>query len=149
MISSILFVCTGNICRSPTAEGVFRHYYPNLILDSAGINDYHAGDAPDPRALKHAKKRGYDLSDLRAREIIKADFEIFDLIYAMDESHVGELEYLCPNEHFHKVKLMLHDLGHPNLTEVPDPYYGSSADFERVLDSVEWAAEKWRNRGLS
>jgi protein-tyrosine phosphatase len=142
---SILFVCTGNICRSPTAEGVFRHALNrakrNMVLDSAGTHSYHIGEPPDRRSIAAAQKRGVDISNLRARKVQAADFENFDIIYGMDEGHVDILQRLCPPQHAHKVQLMLETLGHPYVREVPDPYYGGIADFNHVLDLVEWAAD--------
>ena len=132
---AILFVCTGNICRSPTAEGVLRHLaaLEGLELDiaSAGIGDWHVGAAPDERAQHHAKSRGYDLSALRARQVTKQDFARFDLILAMDGGHLRALTRMAPAEHRHKVRLFV------TGQDVPDPYYGGPEGFERVLDLVE------------
>lgn len=145
MTSSILFVCTGNICRSPTAEGVFRHYFNhakrNVELDSAATHSYHIGEPPDRRSIAAAAKRGVNIAHLRARKVEKRDFETFDILYGMDAGHVDILRHLCPPEHAHKVQLMLEVLGHPYATEVPDPYYGGTGDFNHVLDLVEWAAK--------
>ena len=134
---AILFVCTGNICRSPTAEAVLRHLAAEegleLRIASAGIGDWHVGSAPDERAQRHAKSRGYDLSALRARQVSKRDFAEFDLILAMDRSHLRKLERMAPPEHRHKVRLFL------PAQDVPDPYYGGPEGFEQVLDLVEAA----------
>src|SRR5690349_4168559 len=134
---AILFVCTGNICRSPTAEAVLRHLAAQegieLQIASAGIGDWHVGSAPDERAQHHAKRRGYDLSALRARQVTARDFEDFDLILAMDRGHLRALERLAPPAERHKLRLFL-----PGR-DVPDPYYGGPQGFEHVLDLVEAA----------
>ena len=137
----------GNICRSPTAEGVFSAFLSKLNLadvievDSAGTHAYHLGDAPDLRAQKAARDRGVELKDLRARKVNAKDFEAFDHILAMDEENLFILTELCPEEHQHKLRLFLEYA--PNLPhrEVPDPYYGGAYGFERVLDLVEAASE--------
>lgn len=134
---SILFVCTGNICRSPTAEGVLRHLAAaegiELRIASAGIGDWHVGSPPDERAQHHANGRGYDLSALRARQVRPSDFTEFDLILAMDRGHLRALERMAPQEHRHKLRLFAAG------QDVPDPYYGGADGFERVLDLVEAA----------
>jgi protein-tyrosine phosphatase len=136
-MKKVLFVCTGNICRSPTAEGVMRKMVADLGLDihveSAGTHDYHVGDAPDERAQHHAKGRGYDLSAQRARQVRKRDFAEFDLIIAMDRGHLSILLRHCPPQHLGKVRMLVD--GH----DVPDPYYGGPEGFEQVLDMVEAA----------
>jgi protein-tyrosine phosphatase len=144
----VLMVCTGNICRSPTAEGVLRKMlgeaglHRRVEVDSAGTVDYHAGAPPDVRAQAHAAKRGYDLSRLRARKILPADFERFDLLLAMDADHVEYLRERCPAGHADRIKLLLsYAPRQPAGAEVPDPYYGAPAGFETVLDLVEEACE--------
>jgi protein-tyrosine phosphatase len=136
-MKKILFVCTGNICRSATAEGVLKHLSRELgvevHVESAGTHDYHVGNPPDERAQHHAKSRGYDLSTQRARQLRKRDFELFDIIVAMDRGHLELLQLHCPVQHRAKLRMLVH--GH----DVPDPYYGGAQDFERVLDMVEAA----------
>lgn len=142
----VLFVCTGNICRSPTAEGVFRQRVHaaglarRIIADSAGTLDYHAGEPPDPRAQAAARKRKYDLSRLRARQVRPEDFSEFHHVLAMDTGHLADLRRLSPVEHRHKVRLFLDFAPHLEHREVPDPYYGTAEGFELVLDLVEEAA---------
>jgi len=136
----------GNICRSPTAEGVFRRHARDaglderLRIDSAGTHDYHVGKAPDDRAQEAAQGRGYDLSQLRARQVSLADFSDFDYILAMDRENLAGLLRLCPPEHRHKVRLFLSFSERFTDREVPDPYYGGRQGFEQVLDMVEDAA---------
>lgn len=143
----ILFVCTGNICRSPTAEGVLRRKLAEAGLAekaetlSAGTRGYHVGDAPDPRAQKHARARGYDLSTLRARQVGAEHFDEFDLILAMDREHERDLTRLAPPEAKGRVRLFLEFAPESGLQDVPDPYYGEAADFELVLDLVEAGAD--------
>lgn len=143
----VLFVCTGNICRSPTAEAVFRACVEKaglakaITVDSAGTHDYHVGDPPDPRAIAHGKRRGYDLSCLRARRIDNGDFKTFDLLIACDRGHHRILQRLAPPEAAQRVAMFLDYAPELGLTDVPDPYYGSAKDFEHVLDLVEKAAE--------
>jgi protein-tyrosine phosphatase len=142
----VLFVCTGNICRSPTAEGVFRHFVERAGLadritsESAGTGDYHVGEAPDPRAQSAARGRGYDISPLCARQVRSRDFSEFDYILAMDETHRHQLTRVAPPEHVAKVRLFMEFAGRGSPREVPDPYYGGAQGFERVLDMVEEAA---------
>jgi len=142
----ILFVCMGNICRSPTAEGVFKRHVERAGLadivqsDSAGTHDYHIGEAPDPRAQSAALTRGYDLSPLCARQVSRADFAEFDYVLAMDEVNLRSLRRLCPPEHASKVRLFLEFASETRVREVPDPYYGGARGFEHVLDLVEDAS---------
>jgi protein-tyrosine phosphatase len=139
----LLFVCMGNICRSPTAEGVMRHrlerhgMVDRITVDSAGTHNFHPGKAPDPRSQKHATQRGYDLSKLRARQIADADFEHFDLILTMDWDNQSLTEAICPPEHLKKVRRLAEFFSRNSDTTVPDPYYGGPDGFERVLDLVE------------
>ena len=136
----VLLVCTGNICRSPSAEGVLRELSRrenlNLHVESAGTHDYHVGEAPDRRAIAHAKKRGYDISSQRARQVVQADFETFDLLLAMDRGHLRFLERVCPPAHRHKLRLFAAG------REIADPYYGGAEHFEEALDLIEEAARK-------
>ena len=137
----------GNICRSPTAEGVFRHKVRDaglaerIHIDSAGTHDYHVGAPPDERSARHAALRGYDLSALRARQVNPRDFERFDLILAMDWENLQLLQEDCPPEHAHKLRRLM-EFAPAGLGEVvPDPYYGGRQGFETVLDHVEAACE--------
>ena len=142
----VLFVCLGNICRSPTAEGVFRHYVKQagldneITIDSAGTSDWHVGKAPDPRTIKAAARRGYDLSALRGRQAMAEDFHEFDLILAMDESNLANLRAIQPANGKAELALYLPRLGQ-DAREVPDPYYGGADGFELVLDMLEQASE--------
>lgn len=142
---TILFVCMGNICRSPTAEGVFLHRARtaglSVKVDSAGTHDYHIGTAPDPRTQAHAAKRGYDLSPLRARQVQPDDFERFDYLLAMDHDNLALLKASCPPHLMHKLGLLMQYADKINADIVPDPYYGSGKDFDLVLDYVEAATD--------
>jgi protein-tyrosine phosphatase len=141
----ILFVCMGNICRSPTAEGVFKHLlaqtHLQVFVDSAGTHSYHVGEPPDKRSQAAAAERGIDISTLRSRLITQEDFEKFDYILAMDKHNHGWLKRICPQKHLHKLQLFLEFAPHLMLENVPDPYYGDKADFEEVLDLVEEASQ--------
>jgi protein-tyrosine phosphatase len=147
MMVKVLFVCMGNICRSPTAQGVFadllrREGLTALVhVDSAGTHAYHTGSAPDPRAQAAARRRGIDLGPQAARQIQRDDFEHFDYILAMDRENLALLREMCPAQLDHKVGLLLEHAPHLGIEEVPDPYYGGSAGFDRVLDMVLEAAE--------
>jgi protein-tyrosine phosphatase len=135
----VLMVCMGNICRSPTAEGVLRHRLvaagldQDVAVDSAGTGGWHAGEPPDSRAQRHALLRGYDLSRQRARRVVEADFERFDLVLAMDEDNFAELARLKPADA--RAELRLFDAA------VPDPYHGGAQGFENVLDQIERASD--------
>lgn len=143
----LLFVCLGNICRSPTAEGVMRHKLQlagladRVQVDSAGTAAWHAGKAPDPRSCAAAEQRGYRLHELRARQVQADDFARFDLILAMDHANLGELRRLSPGRGSAELDLLLRRGGLAEH-EVPDPYYGGGAGFERVLDLIELACER-------
>ncbi|MBI2772349.1 MAG: low molecular weight phosphotyrosine protein phosphatase [Burkholderiales bacterium] len=138
-------VCMGNICRSPTAEGVLRHQVreaglqDQVEIDSAGTHDYHPGAPPDERSRHHASLRGYDLSALRARQVKQADFGRFDLILAMDWDNLAELQDECPAGHQHKLRRLMEFAGAVPSEVVVDPYYGGRDGFEAVLDHVEAA----------
>jgi protein-tyrosine phosphatase len=140
----ILFVCTGNICRSPTAEGLLRHRIREagldriLATDSAGTEAYHVGNAPDPRAIAEAARHGVDIGDLRARRLERADFERFDLVLGMDRGHLAIMRRMAPSQFRKRLGLLLvhaPDCGHK---EVPDPYYGSEMQYQlsyRLIDA--------------
>lgn len=141
----VLFVCTGNICRSPTAEGMARHFIATgrleklVEVDSAGIEGYHAGEQPDPRTRKAASQRGYDLAGLRARKLEVADFQRFDLLLAMDRGHLEYMKRKCPEVYRSRLQLFLDYVPAPGFgtDEVPDPYYGGPKGFDLVLDMCE------------
>lgn len=143
MQESILFVCMGNICRSPTAEAVFREraaragYGGRFVVDSAGTGDWHVGEPPDRRAIAHAAKRGYDLSALRARQVTTDDFGRFGWILAMDRGNLRDLGALRPADHQGHLGLLLDLAPQLAVRDVPDPYFGGGDGFERVLDLVE------------
>lgn len=142
----ILFVCMGNICRSPTAEGVFRKvlsdHAPELIveIDSAGTHSYHAGHPPDARAQNAASARGVDLSAQRARLVTQDDFSHFDMVLAMDRDNLADLREMCPHEYRPRLRLLMEFASASELREVPDPYYGGANGFEQVIDLVEEAS---------
>lgn len=142
----VLFVCLGNICRSPTAEGVLRHKLRNagleghIEVDSAGTGDWHIGKSADLRTRQAAQQRGYDLSALRGRQVRAADFHAFDLILAMDSSNLRDLQQLRPSGASAELDLFLRRY-QMALDEVPDPYYGGEAGFEQVLDLLEHACD--------
>lgn len=143
----VLFVCMGNICRSPTAEGVFRHVLatsaPDLQIeiDSAGTHDYHVGAPPDRRSIEAARRRGIDLSSLRARRVATEDFARYDLILAMDEENLQELRRRAPAVSHQRIRLMMEYAPQAPSRFVPDPYYGGAQGFEEVLDLLEEAAQ--------
>ncbi|TXT24786.1 MAG: protein-tyrosine phosphatase [Gallionellaceae bacterium] len=146
-IVRVLFVCMGNICRSPTAEAVFRAQVEQAALgkkiqiDSAGTHDYHIGDPPDMRAQRAALRRGYDMRTLRGRQVGAEDFGRFDYVLAMDCANLEVLQRLRPHDTKSHLGLFLEFARHHEAREVPDPYYGGMDGFERVLDMVEDAAE--------
>lgn len=139
----VLFVCTGNICRSPTAEGVFRALVAaeglagHVATDSAGTHAYHVGEPPDGRSTAAALRRGIDLSDLRARKVRASDYAEFDLVLAMDRGHADILRRQCPVDLAGRVRLFLDFAPDLGIKDVPDPYYGGGDGFERVLDMIE------------
>ena len=145
MTRRILFFCMGNICRSPTAEGVMRAKLAaaglDVEVDSAGTHGYHVGAPPDERSQQHAARRGYDLSALRARQLVAQDFSRFDLVLAMDADNLAHAERLCPPAQRHRLKLLLDFAPQAGKRQVPDPYYGGAAGFEEVLDLVEAACD--------
>jgi len=140
---NVLFVCTGNICRSPTAEGVFRHHVRTAGLadrfgqDSCGTHGYHIGDPPDSRAIDTAARRGYDLADLRARQLQADDFDRFDLLLGMDEGHIARMLKVAPANRQDRIQLLMDFATEAPRSDVPDPYYGGQGDFEDALDLIE------------
>ena len=142
----VLFVCTGNICRSPTAEGIFLKLVRDagvenrVVADSAGTHGYHVGEPPDDRTCQAATRRGYDLSTLRARKFERSDFHHFDLVLAMDGDNHAHLARVAPPGEAHKLKMMMEYARRYGEREVPDPYYGGSRGFDLVLDMIEDAA---------
>lgn len=146
--SRILFVCMGNICRSPSAEAVLRELarreFPQLQLsvDSAGTHGYHTGEPPDPRSIAAGRARGYDLTPLRARKVDREDFHRFDWLLAMDAANLARLHELSPAGTANRARLFLEFAGEIERRDVPDPYYGEPADFELVLDLLESASRR-------
>jgi len=145
--AAVLFVCLGNICRSPTAQGVFETlleksgYQGRVDVDSCGTGDWHVGKPPDPRSVSEAAARGYELGRLRARQLHVSDFHRFDYILAMDRANLATLRALCPDDFPGHLGLLLDLLPGGGGREVPDPYYGGSGGFATVLDLVEAASE--------
>jgi protein-tyrosine phosphatase len=145
----ILVVCTGNICRSPTGEGVMRHLARErdlagrIEVRSAGTHDYHVGECPDARTMQHASRRGYDLSAQRAMQVSPEHFRDFDYILAMDRGHLRQLKAIAPPGSKARVGLFLDASARWKGEDVPDPYYGGAQGFELVLDMVEEAAARW------
>lgn len=150
--ASVLFVCMGNICRSPTAEGVFRKVVTDaglsdrIRVDSAGTHAYHVGEPPDRRAQAAASRRGVVLADIRARRFRDEDFDEFDYILAMDRDNLEELQQRVPDQGGGGLHLFLEFAGHDRAIEVPDPYYGGASGFELVLDLVESGSQGLLNR---
>lgn len=143
----VLLVCMGNICRSPTAEGVLRQFIKKnglgdrVEVDSAGTHGYHVGEAPDQRTQRAASARGYNLSQQRARKVAYQDLEYFDLILAMDKTNLENLKRMAPPEAHERIKLFMEYSRNFDDDEVPDPYYGLGHGFDLVLDMVEDAAQ--------
>ncbi|MDT3279996.1 low molecular weight protein-tyrosine-phosphatase [Shewanella scandinavica] len=148
-VQRILMVCLGNICRSPTAEAVCRFKVAqrrlNIEVDSAGTIGYHQGDTPDRRAMAVGEKRGFSFDGMRARQVVDADFEHFDLILAADNANLADLRSRCPLEYQYKLQLML-SYANTQVTEVPDPYYGGEQGFELVLDLLEQSLDALLDR---
>jgi protein-tyrosine phosphatase len=144
---AVCFVCLGNICRSPSAEAVMLHQVDaarlggRIVVDSAGTGDWHIGQPPDERAQRAAKRRGYDLSPLRGRQVTAQDFERFDLLIAMDDANAAALAERCPAEFRDKIRLMMEFATRDDSRVVIDPYFGGEDGFERVLDQCEDACE--------
>ncbi len=147
MVTKVLFVCMGSICRSPAAEGVFRRLVEeaglqdSITTDSAGTQDYHIGDPPDGRAQLVSRKRGYDISQCRARQVSPNDFKEFDLILAMDWDNLSYLQQICPKPQQHKLMLLMRFANDYEEATVPDPYYGGLDSFTRMLDYLEDACQ--------
>ena len=143
----VLFICMGNICRSPTAHSIFRKMVMGkglqefISTDSAGTHAYHVGNSPDNRSVEAALIRGIDMRDLRARQLDDDDFEKFDYLLVADNDNYHLTREGCPIEHRHKIKYMLDFATRSSIKEVPDPYYGQGNGFERVLDLLEDACE--------
>lgn len=144
----VLFVCTGNICRSPTADGVFRKMVRNkglddqISVDSCGLSAYHVGELPDPRSREMAETRGIDLTDIRSRKITPGDYHQFDYILAMDDGHLRDMRRQAPSTRQNRIELFLDY--HPTMAgqSVPDPYYGGANGFVHVFDMIEEASAR-------
>lgn len=140
---SVLFVCTGNICRSPTAEGLFREYArragieSSFLIDSAGTGGWHQGEAPDARSVMTAMKRGLDISGLRARQLLAKDYSDFDFMIAMDRTHLAHMKQQCPAGAPASMSLLLSHIEKGGYVDVPDPYYGGQPDFDLTYDLIE------------
>lgn len=141
----VLFICLGNICRSPTAEAVFKARAAAAALDvhveSAGTSGWHVGEPPDPRSVEAGQARGYSFAGQASRKVIRADFGFFDHILAMDMKNVAALKEICPESYLARIKLFLDYAPHAKTREVPDPYYGGGDGFTRVLDLIEQASD--------
>lgn len=144
-MKKILMVCLGNICRSPVAEGILKHKLEQhgieAYVDSAGTSGWHNGEQPDARSMANAKKNGVDISDQQSRQVGEDDFEAFDLIYAMDNANYSNLINIAPEEHHHKIKMILNEVYPGEDRPVPDPYYGDDG-FQLVFDLVNQACDK-------
>ncbi|NVK21820.1 MAG: low molecular weight phosphotyrosine protein phosphatase [Kangiellaceae bacterium] len=145
---SVLFVCLGNICRSPTAEGVFRQKVieaglaQDILIDSAGTSAYHIGEPPDIRSQAEAKRQGYDLATIRSRKVTLPDYDKFDLLIAMDKANLRDLKAINSSVYNDKLKLFLADFApHLSAKEVPDPYYGGEKGFTEVVHLIELASD--------
>lgn len=144
---AVLFVCLGNICRSPTAEGIFRRklqergYDGRIRVDSAGTSDYHIDEPPDPRAIAKAKRSGIDISRLRGRQVTRRDFEQFDYVLAMDSENLDDLLRRSPKQFQDRVRLLMEFAPHTNVRSVPDPYFGGEDGFDHVYELIEAASE--------
>lgn len=147
MMTKVLFVCMGNICRSPSAEGVFRHLVNDaglgdvVRIDSAGTHAFHIGEAPDARAQAAARKRGYEITHCEARQVTAEDFRDFDLILAMDWDNLSAMQQQCPKAYQHKLMLLMRFANEFEEAAVPDPYYGGADGFGKVLDYLEDACQ--------
>lgn len=150
--TKILMVCLGNICRSPLAEGVMRSKLPadRFEVDSAGTANYHVGDAPDPRSVASGKKHGVDISELKGRQFSAADFAVFDYIFVMDRSNYKNLIKLASTDReLQKISFLADALGTMEKHEIPDPYYGEAADFEKVYQMIDTACNKVAEKLIS
>lgn len=148
----VLFVCTGNICRSPTGEGVFRHLLAEngladrIVTDSCGMQGWHVGKSPDPRTVAAAADRGIDLSDLRARQITPTDYREFDLLLAMDSGHFRDMRRQAPPDSHDRIRMFLEPVAEAfGRLDVPDPYYGDADGFEDVFNLIEAGSRAWIN----
>jgi len=141
----VLFICLGNICRSPTAEAVFRARAAqaglDVVIDSAGTSGWHIGESPDPRSIEAGEARGYSFKGQASRKVIRADFGAFDYILAMDEKNVRALQEICPESYLSRIELFLDYASNAATREVPDPYYGGGDGFTSVLDLIEQASD--------
>lgn len=147
MMTKVLFVCMGNICRSPSAEGVFRHMVNDaglsdvVSVDSAGTHAFHLGEAPDARAVSAARKRGYDMTQREARQVTQEDYREFDLILGMDWENLSAMQQQCPKAYQHKLMLLMRFANDFEEATVPEPYYGGPEGFGKVLDYLEDACQ--------
>lgn len=145
----VLMVCTGNICRSPSAEGILRHLLAeagldsHVSVDSAGTSAFHQGETPSRLAVLAAEKRGYHFRDLRSRPLRPEDYHEFDLILAMDEGHMARLKAMCPNGATAQLAMFLSQTPQAERADVPDPYYGGEAEYEYAIDLIETGCRHW------